>query len=546
MGGGAKATKGGVASDRRDRFAGLDVGIRMMARGTRSYAGFAPAELLLLLLLAAWSVVPIVHLVSHLHGGALTGADGPFPADQLQYLAWIRDSGRHLLAGDLFEIPPGARVFLHPMWLISGLLWRAGLPIWLAGFIWKPVAVVVAILGVRAFVGRLVPGGAWHRTAIVALALCYVSPLVIAYPAAARVAGEMFTAGQLWGYLPSVIAVGLMPIYLLALDRAVRDGRALPRGPLITAAGVGLLVGWLHPWEGETLALVTIGLLCWARGRDRLKLLVCLAGAALPLAGYFALAHLDAAWRVAEAGGNISKPPFPEFLAALGPLLVVAIAGVKRPGAEIQERALLLWPVASLLGYFVLAPSSSAGHALAGIAIPLAVLAARGVSRAVRRLNASNLHHAHRSIVATGALVLVLTVPGAVHVAHSLLGTIGDGRSGQVMSQSDRAALRFLAGRPGTGGVLAPEPLSALVPAFTGKPTWVGHPLWTPDFARRGATAQAIAEDRLPAAAARRAVLMSGATYVLMGCGSPNLTRLLAPIVSRAARFGCDEVYVVR
>jgi hypothetical protein len=84
------------------------------------------------------------------------------------------------------------------------------------------------------------------------------------------------------------------------------------------------------------------------------------------------------------------------------------------------------------------------------------------------------------------------------------------------------------------------------VPAWTSKPTWVAHPLWTPDFARRAATAQAIAEGRIPAAAARRVVLMSGAAYVLTGCGSPNLARLLGPILRQSQRFGCDEVYVVR
>jgi hypothetical protein len=206
--------------------------------------------------------------------------------------------------------------------------------------------------------------------------------------------------------------------------------------------------------------------------------------------------------------------------------------------------------VASLLSYFILAPPSSAGHALAGLAIPLAVLADRGVSMAsLRRLSVSTPRWAHQTsvrLVTVGALVIVLTLPGAIHIARSLLQTIGDGRSGQVMSQSDRAALRYLASRPGTGGVLAAEPLSAVVPAFTGKPTWVGHPLWTPDFSQRAAAAQAIAEGRVSAAAAGRAVLLSNATYVLAGCGSPNLGRLLTPILRRSVRFGCDEVYVVR
>src|SRR5204863_6142357 len=118
----------------------------------------------------------------------------------------------HVLAGDLFEIPPGSRVFLHPMWLVSGLLWRAGLPISLAVLVWKPVAVLVLVLGARAYVRRMYPAGAWARAAVIALAVGYASPIIVLDTGAGALAGETFTAGQLWGYLPSVIAVGLMPI----------------------------------------------------------------------------------------------------------------------------------------------------------------------------------------------------------------------------------------------------------------------------------------------------------------------------------------------
>src|SRR5947209_17817972 len=74
--------------------------------------------------LLAWGVAPmavmIVHALStHLR---LTGADGTIAADQLQYLAWVRDASSHGLAGDLFTLPPSAHVFLHPLFTLSGLL----------------------------------------------------------------------------------------------------------------------------------------------------------------------------------------------------------------------------------------------------------------------------------------------------------------------------------------------------------------------------------------------------------------------------------------
>jgi len=48
-----------------------------------------------------------------------------------------------------------------------------------------------------------------------------------------------------------------MPIALLAIERAGDPGRAGSRaGPLAIAAVGGLLVAWLHPWQGEELLLI--------------------------------------------------------------------------------------------------------------------------------------------------------------------------------------------------------------------------------------------------------------------------------------------------
>ena len=50
------------------------------------------------------------------------GADGLYPYDQLQYLAWATDAAHHGLIADLYTLGLGRHVFLHPVWLLTGWL----------------------------------------------------------------------------------------------------------------------------------------------------------------------------------------------------------------------------------------------------------------------------------------------------------------------------------------------------------------------------------------------------------------------------------------
>jgi hypothetical protein len=90
------------------------------------------------------------------------------------------------------------------------------------------------------------------------------------------------------------------------------------------------------------------------------------------------------------------------------------------------------------------------------------------------------------------------------------------------------------------GGVLASVHLGQLVPARTGRETWVGHPSWTPDFSERSGRASALLASELGAAEARALVRASGAGFILARCGEGRgLDRRLGPLVKRTRRFGC-------
>src|SRR5438874_6414715 len=103
-----------------------------------------------------------------MHAGQLyTGADGPYAADTLQYLAWARDSGSHVLAANRFDLAPAGHVFMHPLFGISGLLWKAGVSLQLAYLLWKPIAVAALGIATVLYARRMLPA---RRDAAFALA----------------------------------------------------------------------------------------------------------------------------------------------------------------------------------------------------------------------------------------------------------------------------------------------------------------------------------------------------------------------------------------
>lgn len=498
-------------------------------------------EVGLLVVLAAWTFVPLGFLVAD--GRTLTGADGVIGADQLQYLAWVRDAADHGLAANLFDLPRDAGVFLHPMFTLSGGLVALGAPVQLAYLLWKPVAVAALAIGAFAWARRLLPARPRAQAAAIALGLLSFSPLAAlalwadagSAPARADLlstASELFTAGELWGYLPTTLAIGLMPLAILSVDRGLRD----EGWRWLTVAGVlGALVSWLHPWQGVVLALVLAGLAAFPGqllGR-RLSLAVPAAGLLAPLAYYGLLARLDDAWELSALVNEIGHPPLWVLLAALLPLAVPAVYGLRRPSDDLVERALILWIAAGLASYAFLPPFPT--HALAGLALPLGVLAVRGWDR----LGAP-------ALVAAAALA-AMTIPGAAYVARELDRAADSPVQQLWLADGEADALRHVRERSPAGGVLAPFPLATAVPSQTGHAVWLGHLSWTPDFGERALEADALFTGRMAPAPARAFVRDTGARVLVSDCrGRVDLLPVLSPMVARVRRYGCAAVYELR
>jgi hypothetical protein len=494
----------------------------------------------LLAALLVLALAPLAGLLAHvwIHGGYVAGADGMLVRDQMQYLNWTRQAGEHLLIENLYDLAPGPRSFLHPSLLVTGALYALGASPAVAYLAFKPVAVVALWAGAKAWCERFLPE-VRPRTAAVALALFFASPVaaVVAWTgwggAGARfdfefLSNELTSGNYLWGYLFTAVAVGLMPLGLLAFER----------GAVAWAAVAAALVSWLQPWQGATFLLVLLGAeaLRARRAGERPALapaaLVAVAGAA-PLLYYLALSRWDESWALAGTANELGSWPWWVTVIGLAPLVVPAATGWRAAPDDFAGHALRLWPLAVLVVY--LQPFGTfPAHALQGLTLPLAVLAFLGAGARMRPW-------------VLAAFLALMIVPGTVHRATSLRDEVQRERQPFFLANGERSALAWLERAPEAGGVLAPAYSGPLVPAYTGRETWIGAGSWTPDYARRAQLAEQLFAGAVDGAEARRIVRASGARFLFADCHDRrSVTRLLAGAVEPPLRFGCAAVWRVR
>jgi hypothetical protein len=503
-------------------------------------------ELAILGLLTAVAFAPLAVLLVRavVEDSTWTGADSRNPADQLQYLAWVRDSREHGLASNRFGFLGGGHVFLHPMFFLSGLLFKLGVDPRLALVLWKPVAVVVVFTGFLAYVRR-VEERPWPRRVALLLGLfaftpaaAVVRPLDIGGAKGTgdigHLGAELFAAGRLWGYLPASIAIGLMPLFLLGVERVLDPSRRAPgrgRGWYVAwTAAAGLAATWLHPWQGEILLAIVAGLVAWG-GLDRrfLALAPVAAATALPLAYYFLLGESEPAWELArERSGDISGYVPAVVVLGLAPLAAFALVGAASPARDDQERMLRLWPLAAVLVYLV--SPSSAYHAFNGLALPLAVLSVRGWLRV----------GLGRTLAIAACAVFLL--PAAIHGARVLRDEPAD--PPHLLEAGEGDALAALEDSDRPGGVLAAYRLGATVPGLTDRSSWLGHPSWTPDWEARNTTMIRLFNGQLTQSEVRSLVADTGAAYVLGDCYTGNdINEELGSLVTSSRRLGCATLY---
>jgi hypothetical protein len=251
---------------------------------------------------------------------------------------------------------------------------------------------------------------------------------------------------------------------------------------------------------------------------------------------------VDRSWHLARAASKHDSLLWPTLL-AIAPLLLPALAGYRRRAATYLEAATRAWPLAALALCVLSATQLGATplHAFQGITIPLSVLAVEGVRLlAWRRLP----YRRALGVVAVAAFTIPATV---LELDNARILAQPTAENSNFIARDEHRALEYLANERQPGGVLTRSYLGALVPAMTGRRTFVGDCLWSqPQCYGRGTHSRMLFDGALAPRAARRFVRRTHARFVLADCEtSPILRRTLRPIIRSVRRFGCAAVYRV-
>ncbi|MEA2308951.1 MAG: hypothetical protein QOI65_1237, partial [Thermoleophilaceae bacterium] len=246
----------------------------------------------------------------------------------------------------------------------------------------------------------------------------------------------------------------------------------------------------------------------------------------------------DAAWRLADRANDLPRWPWWVTVVGLAPLAVPAALAYVRPGRlDFGRAALLAWPVAGLL-IFYLPFGTFPFHAFQGLALPLSVLAVMGVRR--------RLGDRRPPAIAGVAAAALLIVPGTIHLAQEMRDGIERGNQAHYLTPGEHDALTYLDRSPDSGGVIAPDYIGTVVPAYTGRATFVGAGSWTPNFLAARAFVNRLFAGRLTREEVEAFVTTSGARFLLSDChGRADIEPLVRGFTDPPRRFGCAAVYRV-
>jgi hypothetical protein len=161
----------------------------------------------------------------------------------------------------------------------------------------------------------------------------------------------------------------------------------------------------------------------------------------------------------------------------------------------------------------------------------------------MQHLRINQLPHARRwGLLAMAAA----TIPATVYLMVSNVALVAPAPGNpNFITAEEHQALQYLAREPEKGGVLTRFYLGTIVPAETGRQTYLGDCLWSaPNCIHRAQETQGLLDGKRTAQAAQSFVTSTGARFVLTDCATAgDLDTLLAPITASVTRFGCVDVY---
>jgi hypothetical protein len=505
--------------------------------------------ILVLFALSSFGVFALNAVDAAANHRVFSGADGLFPYDQLQYLAWATDAGHHVLISNLFAFHLGSHIFLDPLWLLTGVLHvQVGLSYEVLIGVWKLIAVLCLFLAVRAYARSHL--GTHTGGAVVALAVALfmlpASFLVanrLGLHNASLVLNEIIPFNWISGDFPIALAVAAMVVFLFQVNVLLTSEAADQRRRAVwLASGAGLAASWLHPWQGVTVLVIVGVLVLWERPswRRHRRLAIPILLTLAPILYYAVLPALDVGWKQSQKAGadGLYGAALGAALVTLLPVMLLMAPGYLQSDKSPANRMLRIWPFAAAI-VFVVMPTDKF-HAIGGFSIPAAIL----MVRAWRWLPSMSHRWLRSGLAAAAVAFVIVGAPFEVadRMVHYRIATRNDAQ----LPDDDARALAFVASQPSDLGVLTTDNVGGWVPELTDHPTWVGHPIWTPSLNARSAQVGALfggAMDQAPARE-RDFVLSTGAAFVLEPCGSSaSLARALLPAGFTVRQFGCAKLY---
>ena len=255
------------------------------------------------------------------------------------------------------------------------------------------------------------------------------------------------------------------------------------------------------------------------------------------------MGRFDPAWALAGRA-NALVTPAGTYVALLLPLGVPALLAYRLPARTFSQILVRLWPVLALAQIWfttITDIGTFAVHAVEGLSIPFALLAVIGV-----RSVPINVPRTAKLVLGV-AVVAMLIVPSGFKELSDARSVGGFGGRGMFVQTSEWNALEYLKSDTIPGAVLSGAHLGAMVPAVTGRSTWIGLTSWTPSVESRTVRANVLFSGRLDEAAASHLIRSSHATFVLSDCQHrADLPKLLPAVLDEGRRFGCAVVYRVR